>query len=152
MGVELARELPADVLHLAPAYGLFENVHDGTGVGLRRSDLHDLFLSDALEEVVEREDKAAVRRLPVQKLGQPLRELGGEIVPFAPGQVLPERGGVARVAASALSNDPSPACCWTRPMNSWYCTYLPSPKSSGPYALRARPNRRKTGATMCGVL
>ena len=105
-------------------------------MGLRRSDLHALFLSDALEEVVEREDKAAVRRLPVQKLGQPLRELSGEIVPFAPGQVLPERGErrPGRRLRPLERSEPG-LLLDTRPMNSWYCTYLPSPTSSGPYAV-----------------
>ncbi len=62
-GIELARELAANVLHLAFAYGLLEDIHDCAGVCFCRFDPHSFFLSDALEEVVEREEFAAPRRL-----------------------------------------------------------------------------------------
>ncbi|HLL39485.1 MAG TPA: hypothetical protein VK357_07420 [Rubrobacteraceae bacterium] len=88
--------------------------------------VYPLALADLLEEVVQLEELGAVWRLPAEMLGQPLRELGGEVEPFAPGEVLPERRQGCLCRLFRFGERASPARCWTRSTNSWYCTRSPS--------------------------
>src|SRR5215212_5737146 len=74
-GVELARELTADICHLPLAHGLLKDTHDGANVCRGFIGVHSLTLADLLEKVVQREEHGAIRRLPAKMLGQPLRKL-----------------------------------------------------------------------------
>ena len=93
--VELARKLPADISHLPLAHGLLQDAHNSADVCRSFVGVHSLTLANLLEEVVQREEHGAVRRLAAEVLGQPLRELCGEVEPFAAAQVLSEgrKGG-----------------------------------------------------------
>jgi hypothetical protein len=50
-GIELARELPADVLHLALCNGLFQDAHKGSGVSLSLIHTYPLTLANLLEKI-----------------------------------------------------------------------------------------------------
>jgi hypothetical protein len=94
-GVELARELPADIGHLSLAHGLLQDAHNSADVCRSFVGVHSLTLANLLEEVVQRGRDGTVRGLPGEVLGQPLWKLCGEVEPFAAAQVLAEgrKGG-----------------------------------------------------------
>ena len=51
-GIELARQLPADVLHLALAYGLLQHAYNSLGVSFSHIGVHPRALTDLREEFV----------------------------------------------------------------------------------------------------
>src|SRR5918997_7091458 len=88
--IELARKLPAHILHLLIRDGPFEDHHDSAGVG-SGVDVHLLALADFFQELVQRGWRGAVRRLPVKVLGQLLRKLRGKLALLSSGcQVISE--------------------------------------------------------------